>query len=144
LKDVFVVRQVEFQDFIHETLQNRKVPHRWIKIGIISEEAKNRIECECGIRISEIHIDNSSVIHALAQPHHNLDPDDLLHAVDVINSADDICLSEKKHKSCDVIIFRKNINGEITFLTEVHGKNDFLMIFNAWRLKKARRDPDAT
>ena len=32
-----------------------------------------------------------------------------------------------------------NRMGEITFLAEVHIKNDYLLIFNAWRQKKARR-----
>ena len=139
-----VVQQGELQDFIDQTLQNQKAPHKWIKIGIINNEAQKRIEQKCGYKISEIHIDNSSVIHAMTQTHHNLAFDDLLHAVDVINSTDDISLSGKKHKSCDVLIFKKNINGELTFLTEVHVKNGYLMVFNAWRLKKARRDPDAT
>jgi len=138
------VQQVELQNFINEALQNRKAPHKWIKIGIINNEAQGRIERKCGLRVSEIHIDNSSVIHAMTQAQHNLDPNDLLHAVDVINSTDDISLSDKKHKSCDVLIFKKDINGEITLLAEVHVKNGYLMVFNAWRLKKARRDPDAT
>jgi hypothetical protein len=53
----------------------------------------------------EIHIDNSGIIHAMGKPQHNLEPDDLLYAVDVINSTNDISLSEKKHKSNDVLIF---------------------------------------
>ena len=138
------MRQVELANFINETLQNRNAPHKWIKIGNINNEAQSRIECKCGLRVSEIHIDNSSIIHAMTQTHHNLVSDDLLHIIDVINYTDDISLSDKKHKSCDVLIFRKDINGEITFLAEVHGKNSYLMVFNAWRLKKARRDPDAT
>ena len=52
----------------------------------------------------------------MAQAHHNLEPDDLLRAVDVINTI---------------------------FLTEVHVKNGYLLVFDAWRQKKARRDPDA-
>ena len=79
----------------------------------------------------------------MSKLHHNLELDDLLHAVEVINTTNDISLSEEKHKSNDVLIFKKNIGGDITFLTEVHVKNNYLLVFNAWRQKKARRDLDA-
>ena len=81
----------------------------------------------------------TGIIHALKKVNHNLQPDDLLYAIDVINTSTDISLNSKKHKSNDVLIFKKDINGEITFLAEVHIKNDYLLIFNAWRQKKARR-----
>ena len=129
-------------DFIKESLSNRKAPHKWIRAGIIGNDAQKRIEQKCGAKIPEIHIDNSGVIHAMTQAHHNLEDDDLLYAVDVINTTNDISLSDKKHKSNDVLIFRQDINGEITFLTEVHVKNAYLLVFDAWR-KMARRDPDA-
>jgi len=131
------------QDFIKESLKDRKAPHKWIRIGAISSDAQKRIKQKCGAYVSEIHIDNSGIIHATGKPHHNLEPDDLLHAVDIINTTNDISLSEKKHKSNDVLIFKQEINGDITFLTEVHVKNGYLLVFNAWRQKKARRDPDA-
>jgi hypothetical protein len=129
--------------FIEESLKNRKAPHKWIRIGTIGDDAQKRIEQKCGIKVSEIHIDNSAVIHAMTQVHHNLEPDDLLHAVDVINTTNDICLSDRKHKSNNVLIFKQDINGSITFLTEIHVKSGYLLIFNVWRQKKARRDPDA-
>jgi hypothetical protein len=131
------------KDFIEEALENRKAPHKWIRMGTISDDAKKRIKYKCGAEVSEIHIDNSGVIHAMAQTHHNLEPDDLLHAVDMINTTNDIDLSNKKHKSNDVLIFKQNINGDIIFLTEVHAKNGYLLVFDAWRQKKARRDLDA-
>ena len=67
----------------------------------------------------------------------------MLHAVDAINNADKIHLSDKQHQDCDVLVFNKDINGEITFLAEAHILNDYLSIFNAWR-KKAERSTDAT
>jgi hypothetical protein len=42
-----------------------------------------------------------------------------------------------------VLIFKQKTNGNITILTEVHVKNNYLLIFNAWRQKKARRDLNA-
>jgi hypothetical protein len=67
----------------------------------------------------------------------------LLNVVEVINTATDISISNKKHKSNDVLVFKKDIDGEITFLAEVHEKNGYLLVFNAWRQKKARRDATA-
>ncbi|MCL2196242.1 MAG: hypothetical protein FWB77_01360 [Treponema sp.] len=138
------MQQIELQDFINETLNNRKAPHKWIKIGIVNNKTQNMIERKFGLKVSKIHIDNSSIIHAITQTHHNLESDDLLYTVNIINSPDNINLSAKKYKSCDVLIFKKDIYGEITVLTEVHTKNNYLLVFDVWRLKKARRDPDAT
>ena len=67
----------------------------------------------------------------------------MLHVVEVINTAADISVSPKNHKSNDVLIFKKDIDGEITFLAEVHRKNGYLLVFNAWRRQKARRDATA-
>jgi putative MATE family efflux protein len=128
-------------DFILETLENRHGAYKRIVIGYVHPSAQKRIEELCHAKVSEIDIDNSGIVHAVTKVHHNLSPDDLLDAVDVINTATDISLSGKKHKDNDVLVFSKDIDGEITFLTEVHVTNDYLMIFDAWRKKKARRDP---
>jgi len=130
-------------NLIAETLKKRKSPYKRIQIGKISDEAQKRIESVCGVKIPEIDIDNSGIIHAIKKAEHNLQPDDLLNVVDVINTAADITISKKKHKSNDVLVFKKDIDGEITFLAEVHEKNGYLLVFNAWRLKKARRDATA-
>ena len=133
----------ELYKFIMESLKNRKAPHKWIQIGTIVEDAQKRIKQKCGAIITEIHTDNSGIIHAVAPAHHNLEPEDLLYAVDVINTTNDIDLSEKKHKCNDVLIFKQDIDGSIIFLAEIHVKNKYLLVFDAWREKKARRDPDA-
>jgi len=131
------------QNFIDETLKDRKAPYKWIQIGTISNDAQKRIEQKCGAKLTKIHIDNSGIIHAMSNLHHNLEHNDLLNAVDVINNSKNISLSEKGHLSNDVLIFKEDINGEITILAEVHKKNDYLLVFDAWRKKKARRYPDA-
>jgi len=130
-------------DFIDETLKKRKSPYKRIKIDNISDEAQKRIKVICGKKVSDIDIDNSGIIHALKKVEHNLQPDDLLNVVEVINTATNISISKKKHKTNDVLEFKKDIDGEITFLAEVHEKNNYLLIFNAWRQKKARRDATA-
>jgi hypothetical protein len=142
-RDRIIIQQEDLKKFIMESFNNRNAPHKWVRIGLIENDAQKRIKEKCGIKISEIHIDNYSVIHALKKKNHNLQLDDLLYITDVINTTTDISLSDKKHKSNDVLIFKKDIFGEITFLAEVHIKNDYLLIFNAWRQKKARRGATA-
>ena len=131
------------RDFIKESLVNRKEPYKRLKIGLIDDKAGGRIAEICGAKVTEIDIDNSGIIHAMKQQRHNLEADDLLHAVEVINTTGNISFSEKKHKSNDVLIFKKDIDGEITFLAEVHSKNSYLLVFDAWRQQRARRDATA-
>ena len=135
----------ELAEFIEESLENRETVTKRVMIGTINEDAQKRIKTKCGEKANEIDIDNNGVVHALTQLHHNLEPEDLLLAVDVINTTTDIELSDEKHKDCKVLIFKKDIDGEITFLTEVHVRKGYLLVFDVWRQKKARsrRGPDA-
>ena len=135
----------ELAEFIEESLKKRDVPNKRVMIGTINKDAQERIEPKCGEKANEIDIDNNSIVHALTQLHHNLEPEDLLLAVDVINTTTDIELSDEKHQDCKVLIFKKDIDGEITFLTEVHAKKGYLLVCDAWRQKKARsrRSSDA-
>ena len=132
--------------FIAETLTNKSLPFKRIIIGKITESMQARIKAECGAEVMNINIDRHGVIHAMAKPAHNLKPDDLLYAVDIINTADNISLSLDKHKKNAVLIFTKNIAGKITLLAEVHDKNGYVLIFDLWRQKKVRcrRGPNAT
>jgi hypothetical protein len=92
-----------------------------------------------------VYVSKDGIRHAY-QEKHNLEPDDLLLAMDVINTSADITLTNRQHLSNDVLVFKKDIDGDITFLTEVHVKKGYLMVFDAWRQKKARnrKSPDAT
>ncbi|WP_461255234.1 hypothetical protein [Treponema sp. R80B11-R83G3] len=133
----------EFQNFINQSLENREGINRKVKIGEITEDAKLRIDKIYGKSMSSIGIDNNGIIHA-HQRKHNLEHDDLLYAVDIINTTSDISLSNSKHQDCDVLVFKKDIDGNIKILTEVHKSKDYLMIFDAMRKNKAQRRPDAT
>ena len=73
----------------------------------------------------------------------NLEPYDLLNAVDVINTSKDITLSSGKHQNNKVLIFKKDIDGELTVLAEVRKKHGYLLVFDAWRKQKVRRRSDA-
>ena len=127
----------ELKDFVDEAVRSPK-PYKRVIIGKVSAEAQKRIEAKCGVKVDNINIDNNGIIHAVTQLHHNLLPEDILHAVDVINTTTEIELSDKRHLKNDVLIFKKDMDGEITFLTEVHVKNEYLVIFDAWRQKKAQ------
>jgi len=139
-----VQTQEEFRNFIKQSLENRDGINRKVKIGEMTEDAKKRMKGKCGKSVSNIGIDNNGVVHAHEEKHHNLKPDDLFQAVDIINSALDISMSDTKHQDCEVLEFKKDINGNIKILAEVHWSKDYLMVFNAMRKKKAQRRPDAT
>ncbi|MDR2534983.1 MAG: hypothetical protein LBD29_03005, partial [Treponema sp.] len=137
----------ELKTFIDESLADRNGKNKNALIGKIEKEAKKRIEDAYGktLDIENISTDSSSIVHAATKSAHNLKPEDLLLAVDVINTTTDIERSDKQHQNNDVLIFKKDIDGEITFLTEVHVKDGYLQVFDAWRQKKSRsrRRPDA-
>jgi hypothetical protein len=123
---------------------NRGAPHKRAIIGETSKETRTYIENSTGRVVRNINIDNSGIIHAMGKAAHNLEADDLLYAVEVINTSSDITVSPKKHLSNTVLIFKKDIGGgELTILTEVHEKGDYLVVFDAWRQKKALRYPTA-
>jgi hypothetical protein len=128
----------ELKGFIKESQEDRHSPNRRVIIGEVNNDARKRIEDISGKTVKNINIDSESIRHSLKKPEHNLEPEDLLLAVDVINTATDIKLSDKKHLQSDVLTFKKDIDGEITFLTEVRARKNYLLVFNAWRQKKAR------
>jgi len=130
--------QDEYESFIEHSLNNKGEKNIKIKIGETSEKTKTRINKN----IRNIGIDNHGIIHA-SQKKHNLEPDDLLKAVDIINNADEIKKSNRKHQQSEVASFIKDINGNIELLAEIHESKDFLMVFDAWRKNKVRRRPDA-
>jgi len=143
-KVALIQTQEEFQNFIKQSLENRDGINRKIKIGETTKDARKRIKKIYGKSISNIGIDNNGIVHAHEEKHHNLETDDLFHVVDIINSALDISVSDTKHQDCDVLEFKKDINGNIKILAEIHNSKNYLMIFNAMRKKKAQRRPDAT
>ena len=142
-KKIPSVSKEEFLDFIFQSLKDKGRENKRVNIGKTTEDAKQRIEKIIGKKISNIDINKSGVIHAINKKAHNIKPEDMLHAVNVVNEADDTSLSGEKHQDCDVLVFKKDINGEITFLAEAHIPNDYLSVFDAWR-KKAERSADAT
>jgi len=105
-------------------------------IGVVSRDAGKRIYAICGEKPDIITIDRDGIRHALRKTEHHLKPEDLLLAVDAINTSEIIDPSDRKHSDNVVLTFEKDIGGEITFLTEVHIRRGDLLVFNAWRRKK--------
>jgi hypothetical protein len=138
-----VVSKEEFKSFILHIIADRAVPYRRLKIGLISENTKELLKNKYAFSLQDIDIDKDGIIHAIDKPAHNLEPDDLLNAADVINTGQDVTLSTKKHQNNEVLIFKKDIDGELNILAEVRKKNGYLLVFDAWRKQKARRRSNA-
>jgi hypothetical protein len=142
-KKILSVSKDVFLNFIFQSLEDKSKENKQVNIGITTEDSQKRIEELIGKRISNIDINKSGIIHTVTKKAHNIKPEDMLHAVDAINEADSMSLSDDKHQDCDVLVFKKDIKGEITFLAEAHIQNNYLLIFNGWR-KMAERSTDAT
>ena len=143
-KHIPTLSENEFKDFIDESLKNRQSGSKRVNIGELTKEAKKMIqEIYEGDIGSNIEITNQDVIHTYKKPEHNLESDDLLHAVDVINSPQNVRLSDKQHNQSDVFEFSKDVNGNIKFLTENHPNKNHILIFNGMRRKKIRDSSDA-
>jgi hypothetical protein len=56
----------------------------------------------------------------------------------MINTAADISLSPERHQDTDVLIFRKDIDGDMTVLTEVHAGKGYILVSDCWRRNKRR------
>ncbi|GHV73121.1 hypothetical protein AGMMS49940_04230 [Spirochaetia bacterium] len=128
----------ELKQFIDEARNGKE--NKKAFIGTVESAAAMRIKAVCGEDVTSIMLESSSIRHSHGKIHHNLEDDDLLHLVDTINSATDIKLSPKKSENNKVLEFKKNINGEITFVEEVrinHG--GWLSLVTCYRLKKQRR-----
>ncbi|MCL1992525.1 MAG: hypothetical protein FWG66_06240 [Spirochaetes bacterium] len=88
-------------------------------IGVVSQDAAKRIEAVCGKKIGKIMIESGGIRHSCRKSSHNLEEDDFLHIVDVVNTATEIKLSDKKHQNNDCLFISKDIGGKITFVMEV-------------------------
>jgi hypothetical protein len=108
-------------------------------IGAVTPAAAQRIEAVCGKKVVKIMLESGAIRHSYSKEYHLLEKDDIFHYVDVVNTATDIQLSDKKHLNNDVITLRKDINGQILFAVEVrvnHG--GWLSLVTCYRLHKKR------
>ena len=84
-------------------------------------------------------VESDAVWHSYKKSAHNLEPDDIFHLVEVVNTADDIEKSEKGSQNNEVLKFSKEINGLLTFVEEVRVNFDgWLALVTCYRQKKVR------
>jgi hypothetical protein len=131
------------RDFVNATMADKHAPYKRLFIGVVSDTTQQKLKNDFGFTIKNVNIDNDGIIHAMDKAAHNLEADDLLYVVDVINGSQDIERSPLKHQNNPVLIFKKDIDGELTVLAEVRNKNGYLLVFNAWRKNRRRRRSDA-
>jgi hypothetical protein len=72
-----------------------------------------------GKKVSKIMLESGAIRHSYKKINHNLKNDDLLHIVNVINTATDIKISEESHQNNKCLEISKDIDGKITFVMEV-------------------------
>ena len=107
----------ELITFIEEARTGKKNEKAFI--GTVEPDAAQRIEDACGKKAGKIMLESGGIRHSYKKANHNLKNDDLLHIVDVINTATDIKLSDKKHQNNECLKICKDIDGNITFVMEV-------------------------
>jgi hypothetical protein len=133
----------EFIQFITKTFNREFSGDRKAWIGVVSSLAQTKLKQIAGRTANKIMISSSSIFHVYKKESHNLLFDDILHIVDVINNADTIDLStdKSKHKN-DVFLFKKDINGTITFVIELRISKAYpdgwLDLVTCYRQKKPR------
>ncbi|TYT77821.1 PBECR3 domain-containing polyvalent protein [Treponema phagedenis] len=105
-------------------------------VGHVSSEAQKRIKEVTGLDAKSIILDSNSVRHVMNKEAHNLELEDLKYMQEVINDPSSIKLSERKHRYNPVIEFRKDINGEITFVEEFRSNRGQLELVTCYRKKR--------
>jgi hypothetical protein len=133
--------QSEFKEFVDEAKNSQdNTAIKRAYIGDIMPDATHRIETVSGKNMTKIMIDNGQIRHAYKKANHNLEPGDIFHIKDVINTATDISMSDKEFLHSPAMIFKKDINGEITFLVQARAEySGWLAFANCWRQKKVRK-----
>ena len=128
--------------FTYDAITGDGKTNKEVFMARVSNTAKDRLNKKFRLDVDDIVTDTYSVRHAYKKVSHNLEPDDIIHAVEVINTSTNIIRSGE-HQNNPVFIFKKDIDGEISFLVEARIKKRKLLIFNFYRKTKKRRRPDA-
>jgi hypothetical protein len=105
---------------------------------MVETNAAQRIWAVSGKKVTKIMLESDAIRHSDRVAHHNLKDDDMLILVDIINTAVDIKISDKKHQNNDVIKISKDIDGKITVTLEIRvGHDGWLALVTCTR--KVRR-----
>ena len=126
-----------FRQFVAAALAGERHKKAWI--GTVTPSMAASIRGLCGKTVSKIMVESDAVWHSCKKSAHNLEPDDIFHLVEVINTADNIQKSGKGSQNNEVLKFSKDINGLITFVEEVRVNFDgWLALVTCYRQKKVR------
>jgi len=129
--------QDEFMVFIKDALTGRNNNKAFI--GTIGQETAKKIESICGKKVGKIMIESEGIRHSYKKASHNLKDDDLLHIVDVINTATDIKVSDITHQNNECLEICKDIDGIITFVMEIRKHyGGWLALVTCYRLNRGR------
>ncbi|MGI5085856.1 hypothetical protein [Treponema putidum] len=126
--------KAELLDFATQAL-NKNANER-LFIGYINTETQKRIKEITGLEAKTIILDSDSVRHSLNKETHNITIEDLQYMKEVINNADNIKVSNKKFIGNSVILFSKDIDGEIIFVEELRANRGQLELLTCYRKKK--------
>jgi hypothetical protein len=138
-----VLSAEDFKQFCAEALASKTNTKAFI--GSVNPEAMMRIKAITDITVAKIMVDSGAIRHAYAKAEHCLESDDIFHLVDVINTSTDIQLSDMKHQNNKILVFKKNIHGNIVFVEEARIQyGGWLALVTCYREKKAGRHSDAT
>jgi hypothetical protein len=125
----------ELKQFIDEAKSGKD--NKKAFIGKVKPDAAKRIKEVCGKDVSNIMLESEGVRHSYKRTDHNLRDDDLLHIVDIINTATDITLSVTTHQNNECIEISKDIGEKITLVMEfrIH-YGGWLALVTCYRHKK--------
>jgi hypothetical protein len=119
-KDQWYLRQLtqyELKEFVEKARTGKGNSIAYI--GTVVPAAAQRIEAVCDKKVGKIMLESGAVRHSYRTLNHNLKDNDLLHIVNVINTATDIKISDTLHQNNECLEIRKDIGGELTFVMEV-------------------------
>ena len=134
-------RDEQIAAFVEAALQEGGKTHTLV-VGKITDAAKARIKAKTGIEgVEQLVIDTSSVRHSLGKTRDNLTKEDFLKIADVVNTSDDIELSDKKNRNNITAVFLEKTNDKTTALQlvmEFRKNNENLALVTFYRQRKKR------
>jgi hypothetical protein len=108
----------ELLEFKDRAIEGKGKPYEEVFLGNVEIPVREHIKNKFGYDLNDITTDSGSVWHAHKKPSHNLESDDILHATGIINTSDNIAHSDRNHQDSPVLLFTKDIDGEITVMGE--------------------------
>ena len=127
--------QEEFKAFVEKARSGKSNINAFV--GTVTPAAAQRIEAVCNKKVEKIMLESGAVRHAYKKANHKLKDDDLLHIVEIINSATDIQVSDEMHQNNGCLEISYNLGGKIILILEVRiHYGGWLSLVTCYRTKK--------